>query len=87
VWFVILLQIPETPGGGILSGLSGPVLLIITIVLLIAIVLIGRWVYRDAKRQGSGYAWLWGIGVAVLFLAGLVPGLLGLVLYLLLVRR
>lgn len=81
------IQIPETPGGGILSGLSGPVILAITIILTIALILIGRWVYRDAKKHDSRYAWLWGIGVAVLFLAGLVPGLLGLVLYLLLVRR
>lgn len=84
---MIPLQIPETPGGGILSGLSGPVLLVLAIVLIVATVLIGRWVYRDAKKQGSANAWLWGIGVAVLFFVGLVPGLLGLALYVVIVRR
>jgi hypothetical protein len=76
---MIPLQIPGLPGG--------PEILIILVVLLIAFGLIGRWVYRDAKKQGSAYAWQWGVGVGVLFIAGLVPGLLGLLLYVLLVRR
>lgn len=81
------LQIPSTPGGGLLSGLSGPALLAITIVLSIALVLIGWWVYRDAKKHDSRYTWLWGVGVPVLFIINTVLGLVGLVVYLLAVRR
>ena len=66
---------------------GGPEVLIVLLVLLVIFGLIGRWVYRDAKKHGSAYAWQWGVGVAVLFLAGLVPGLLGLILYAVLVRR
>ena len=69
-------QIPGLPGG--------PEILIILFVILIIVVLVGRWVYRDAKARGSKWAWQWGVGISVLFFFGLVPGLLGLVIYLLL---
>lgn len=68
-------------------GLPGaPELLIVLIILLIPGALVGWWVYRDAKERGSGWAWQWGVVVALLFPAGLVPGLLGVIIYLLLRR-
>ncbi|RJS98450.1 hypothetical protein [Halococcus sp. IIIV-5B] len=73
------LQIPGIPGG--------PEVLVILLVLVVVFGLVGRWVYRDAKKQGSEWAWQWGVGVGVLFLFGFVPGLFGLVVYLLVVRR
>ncbi|WP_049985340.1 hypothetical protein [Halobellus rufus] len=60
---------------------GGPELLILFLVLLVVFGLVGRWVYRDAKSRGSDWAWQWGVGVALLFLAGLVPGLLGILIY------
>lgn len=51
------------------------------LLLFIIFGLIGRWVYRDAKSRGSDWAWQWGVGIALLFLAGLVPGLLGILIY------
>ena len=65
---------------------GGPELLIILLILLIPGALVGYWVYRDAKRRRSAWAWQWGVVVALLFPAGLVPGLLGVIIYLL-VRR
>ncbi len=63
----------------------GPELLIfvlmVLLVLFIVFGLIGRWVYQDAKSRGSDWAWQWGVGIALLFLAGLVPGLLGILIY------
>lgn len=56
------------------------------VVLLIGLLLaafVGRWVYRDAKQRGSDWAWQWAVGIVILFLFGLVPGLLGVVIYLL----
>lgn len=44
--------------------------------------LIGRWVYHDATARGSEWAWQWGVGIAILFLFGLIPGVLGLIIYL-----
>lgn len=44
--------------------------------------LVGRWVYRDAKARNSNWAWQWAVGIVVLF-AGLIPGLLGIIIYLL----
>lgn len=58
-------------------------LLIVLVVFLIPAVLVARWVYRDAKRRGSDWAWQWAVGLVFLFLAGLVPGLLGVIVYLL----
>lgn len=62
---------------------GGPELLIILIIFLIPGVLVGRWIYRDARKRGNEWAWQWGVGIAFLFLAGLVPGLLGVIIYLL----
>lgn len=65
-------------------GIPGaPELLIILLIFFIVFGLIGRWVYNDAKSRGSQWAWQWGVGIALLFLAGLVPGLLGIIIYLL----
>jgi putative flippase GtrA len=61
---------------------GAPELLILLLVLVVAFGLVGRWVYRDARSRGSEWAWQWGVGIAVLSLVGLVPGLLGLVVYL-----
>ncbi|MCY4732916.1 hypothetical protein KY092_20515 [Natronomonas gomsonensis] len=63
---------------------GGPELLIVLLILFVAFGLVGRWVYRDAKSRGSDWAWQWGVGIALLFLAGLVPGLLGVLVYVLL---
>ena len=63
----------QIPGGAELS--------IILVILFIVFGLVGRWVYRDAKSRGNEWAWQWGVGIAFLFLAGLVPGLLGLLIY------
>ena len=60
---------------------GAPELVVILLVLVVAFGLIGRWVYRDAKSRGSEWAWQWGVGIAVLFLMGLVPGLLGILIY------
>jgi hypothetical protein len=68
------VQIPGLPGG--------PELLIVLLLALIIVVFVGRWVYRDAKARGSKWAWQWSVGISVLFFFGLVPGLLGLVIYL-----
>lgn len=54
--------------------------------LLIAIgilMLIGRWIYFDAKSRGSDWAWQWATGVPFLFVLGVVPGMLAVVIYLL----
>jgi hypothetical protein len=67
------LQLPGIPGG--------PEILIILVIIVIPI-LVGNWVYRDSKARGSKRAWQWGVGIAVLLFLGLVPGLVGLVLYL-----
>lgn len=65
-------------------GVPGGVeLLVLLLVLLLVFGLVGRWIYRDAKRRGSDWAWQWGVGIGLLFLAGLVPGLLGVIIYLL----
>ncbi|WP_272942157.1 hypothetical protein [Halococcus hamelinensis] len=39
------LQIPGIPGG--------PEVLVMLLVLVVVFGLVGRWVYRDVKRQGS----------------------------------
>lgn len=57
---------------------------------LAVLVAIGRWFYRDASSRGSEWAWQWAVGIPVLLVAGivapelllgLVPGLLGVILY------
>ena len=55
--------------------------IVLLIILLIAGV-VGRWVYRDAKAWGSDWAWQWAVGIVLLLLVGFVPGLLGIVTYL-----
>ena len=60
---------------------GGPELLVVLVILFIVFGLVGRWVYRDAKSRGSDRAWQWGVGIAFLFLIGLVPGLLGMLIY------
>lgn len=65
---------------GVPGGLE---LLVLLAVLLVAFGLVGRWIYRDARGRGSDWAWQWGVGISLLFLAGLVPGLLGVIVYLL----
>lgn len=69
------LQIPGIP--------AGPEILVFLLLLVIIGILVGRWVYRDAKSRGSNWAWQWGVGIAVL-LVPIVPGLLVLIIYLLL---
>lgn len=63
------------PGGAELG-------ILLLIVLLLA-AFVGRWIYHDAKRRGSDWAWQWAVGIVILFLVGLVPGLLGIIIYLL----
>ena len=55
---------------------GGPELLIIFLILFIVFGLIGRWVYRDAKSRGGDWAWQLGVGIPLLFSAGLVPACL-----------
>ena len=69
----VSLQPLQVPGG--------PELLILLVILLVVFGLVGRWVYRDAKSRGSDWAWQWGVGIGLLFFVGLVPGLLGLLIY------
>jgi hypothetical protein len=69
----VSLQPLQVPGG--------PELLILVVVVLVVFGLVGRWVYRDAKSRGMDWAWQWGVGVGLLFLFGLVPGLLGVLIY------
>lgn len=62
---------------------GGTELFIILIIVLLLGLVVGRWVYRDAKKRGSDWAWQWAVGIVFLFLLGLVPGLLGVIIYLL----
>lgn len=66
-------------------GIPGAMEMIVMFVFVIVpiLFLVGRWVYRDAKARNSDWAWQWAVGIVVLFLAGLVPGLLGIIIYLL----
>jgi hypothetical protein len=58
------------------------VVLILFVTLLLAVV-VGGWVYSDAKARESESPWAWAIGIGLLFLLGLIPGLIGITLYLL----
>ena len=58
-----------------------PELMILLIIFGVFGVLFGRWIYRDAKSRGSAWAWQRAVGIFLLFLIGLVPGLIGLALY------
>jgi len=65
-------------------GVPGVVELgIVLLIILLIAGFVGRWVYRDAKARGSDWAWQWAVGIVLLFLVGFVPGLLGIVIYLL----
>ena len=65
-------------------GVPGAVELgILLLVILLLAGIVGRWVYRDARARDSDWAWQWAVGIVLLFLFGLVPGLLGIVIYLL----
>lgn len=57
-------------------------LLILLLIFGLLVFVIGRWVYLDAKSRGSDWAWQWATGIVLLSLVGLVPGLLGLMVYL-----
>jgi uncharacterized membrane protein len=67
------LQVPGIP--------AGPEVLIFLLILVVIGILVGRWVYRDAKSRGSNWAWQWGVGTAIL-LVPIVPGLIVLIIYL-----
>lgn len=66
--------------GGVPQGIETGMALLV----LLIVGLIGLWVYRDAKKRGSGWAWQWAIGVVILLLMGIVPGLIAVVIYVLL---
>jgi len=58
-----------------------PELMILLIIFGVFGVLLGGWIYRDAKSRGSNWAWQWAVGIFFLFLTGLLPGFIGLALY------
>ena len=63
---------------------GGPeLLLILFIVFVLLFGILGRWIYRDAKDRGSDWAWQWATGIPIMFILGLVPGLLATIIYLL----
>jgi hypothetical protein len=68
------LQIPGIP--------AGPEVLVFLLIMVIIGILIGRWVYQDAKSRESDWAWQWGVGIAILLIP-VVPGLVLLLIYLL----
>lgn len=47
-------------------------------------VIAGYYIYSDASKRGNEDAIFWGIGIAILFFLGIVPGILGIVAYYLL---
>lgn len=55
---------------------------IISLLILLVIVFLAYWVYSDARDRGSNHAFAWGIAVLLLFLMGLLPGIVVFVLYL-----
>jgi hypothetical protein len=67
------LQVPGIP--------AGPEVLVFLLIMLVIGILVGRWVYQDAKSRGSNWAWQWGVGIAIL-LVPVVPGLVVLIIYL-----
>ena len=65
-------------------GVPGAVeLSLLLIVFAVIGVLVGWWIYGDARMRGSAWAWQWGVGVGFLFVLGFLPGIGGVVLYLL----
>ncbi|EJN59823.1 hypothetical protein [Halogranum rubrum] len=63
-------------------GVPGGIELILLPVLLLVPLIVAYWVYRDATRYGISYAPAWALATFALLLAGVVPGLLTLVAYL-----
>ena len=61
-----------------LQNLSGYAIIIITV---FAILYVSRWVYRDAASRGSEWAWQWALITAVALFAGIVPGIVVLLVY------
>ncbi len=54
---------------------------ILLVLLTIVGIVVGRWIYRDAKQRESPWAWQWGAGTAMLFVLGLMPGLFAVLAY------
>lgn len=63
---------------GIIGGL-GP--LEVGLFLLIVALAGGYWVYRYSRRRDDPIEWYWIIGIVALFLFGIIPGLIGIYLY------
>ena len=61
---------------------GGPELLIVLLVLLVVPLALAYWVYRDATNRGESRALAWSAVIFGLSLFWLVPGLLGVAIYL-----
>jgi hypothetical protein len=61
-----------------LQNLSG---YLIIILIVVGILYIARWVYRDAMARGSEWAWQWAFITAIAFFAGLAPGVVVFAIY------
>ncbi len=67
---------------GLLQLPLGPIeLTIYFAAVAIVLSIVGRRIYRDAKARGSNWAWQWAVGIVFLLLAGLGPGVIGVLLY------
>ena len=62
-------------------GVPGGTELAVLALLLVIPLGIAYWVYGDAKRRGSDYAWNWAISMFLFALFGFFPVLVGLGLY------
>lgn len=60
---------------------GGLEMLIMFLVFLLIPLGVAYWIYKDASRHGVPYAPAWALGVAALFFAGFVPGLLAAAAY------
>lgn len=69
-----MVPVPGVPGG--------PELLILLVMFAILGVIVAAWIYRDASSRGSPWAWQWAVGIVFLFMIGLIPGIVGLLMYL-----
>lgn len=61
-----------------LQNLSGYLIIILTI---FVILYVSRWVYQDADSRGSDWAWQWAFITAIALFAGIVPGIVVLLIY------
>jgi len=61
-----------------LQSLSG---YLVIFLIVIGILFIARWVYRDATARGSDWAWQWAFITAITLFAGLVPGVIVFFIY------